>query len=363
MKHDRRAPGNGARLLREFVIFLGCLLTLATGVFIARISHRNPAQELYHKAWEETARNIYDPATLGNWKSWEHVYVSGSITNKDADSAIREMLASVHDRYTVFVRPAAFSNKENSGHSQPAPAHIPAPDPRMLQPPADIGYVRLESFRDISDVYQFKQSLKRVKDCRAVIVDLRDNLGGVIDNAVAAATLFLDQGTIVNIRRRVPGAGYNLQQLWLSPDALHLDERLEGSTELHTNIREREANLLGARPVALLVNGYTASAAEILTGALKDNHRAILVGTTTFGKGIGQIGVALPESTLLQVTTLRVYTPGGYWVGDGGNSESHGIEPDVVVEASESMEFGTVSDNQLQKAIEILSARLGGKKP
>lgn len=110
----------------------------------------------------------------------------------------------------------------------------------------------------------------------------------------------------------------------------------------------------GGKEIVILVNGHSASAAEMFTGALKDNGRAVVVGEQTFGKGIGQMIIPFPNGTMLGVTTLRYFTPSGTWLGDG-SSQHHGITPDhVVKQETKVLRPGSETDNQLKFALELL---------
>src|SRR5262249_23596 len=204
-----------------------------------------------------------------------------------------------------------------------------------------------------------------LKDSKALIIDVRGNPGGFVNNAINIASLFIEQGTVVTIRSRIPGdpksPQYETETLKLTANALvteTTDSRQPGVTSRSSG--ERQPNMVGDRPVVILVNGNSASASEMFTGAVKDNGRATVVGTRTFGKGIGQSSLRMPNGTQLHITSLRYFTPNGTWLGDGGNTQSHGIEPDVVVESAKNLEFGEDSDNQLKQAIEILNLKIGG---
>lgn len=183
---------------------------------------------------------------------------------------------------------------------------VPAVEARVL---ADrVAYLRLRSFQETAPE-EFARALDVAIErsalaggLRALVIDLRDNPGGLVSAAVAIADELLREGVIVSIR----GRGGKLQ-------------------------REYPAHAPGTRPdwpVVLIVNAYSASAAEILAGALQDRRRAVIVGTRTFGKGSVQNVIELPDGSALKLTTALYYTP------NGRSIQADGIEPDVVVEAS-----------------------------
>ncbi|HEY3911014.1 MAG TPA: S41 family peptidase [Stellaceae bacterium] len=171
----------------------------------------------------------------------------------------------------------------------------------------DIGYVRITSFNEQTDV-GLNKAMKSLKQqagnkLRGVILDLRNNPGGLLDQAVAVSDAFLDQGEIVSTRGRNPD------------DAERYDARPGG--DIATGL-----------PLAVLINGGSASASEIVAGALKDHHRAILLGTRSFGKGSVQTIIPLPGHGAMRLTTARYYTPSGRSI------QAEGIEPDILVEAA-----------------------------
>lgn len=134
---------------------------------------------------------------------------------------------------------------------------------------------------------------------RGLVLDLRNNPGGVLDGAIAVSDLFLDSGRIVSTRGRL----------------------IEGEQLYAASAGE----VLPGVPMAVLVNGGTASASEIVAGALQDNHRAFVVGTTTFGKGSVQTVLPLTAGKGIKLTTARYYTP------KGRSIQAEGIKPDIVV--------------------------------
>jgi carboxyl-terminal processing protease len=161
------------------------------------------------------------------------------------------------------------------------------------------GYVRINEFVGPVDaaLKHAVRSLKRHAAGRlaALVLDLRDNPGGLIDDAVAVAREFIRQGEIASTRGRYAEDG------------------------------EWFAAILQGAPMVVLVNSGTASAAEMVAGALQDHRRAVLVGTQTFGKGSVQDTIPMPGGGGILLTTARYYTPSGVSI------QGHGITPDVPV--------------------------------
>ena len=169
-----------------------------------------------------------------------------------------------------------------------------------------IGYIRITSFNEQTDV-GLNNAMKNLKQqagnkLSGVILDLRNNPGGLLDQAVAVSDAFLDKGEIVSTRGR------------RSEDAQRYNAR--------------PGDIASGLPVAVLINGGSASASEIVAGALQDHHRAILLGTKSFGKGSVQTIIPLPGHGAMRLTTARYYTPSGRSI------QAKGIDPDIVVEAA-----------------------------
>ena len=187
-----------------------------------------------------------------------------------------------------------------------------------------IGYIKIVSFMSGTTPNEFIEALNNTKDTDSLIIDLRGNTGGLLDNAVFIADRFINQGTIVDIIYR---NGYK------------------------KTIRARNEGTPLDKPVVVLVNGTSASASEILSGALKDAHKATLVGNKTFGKGLVQKVVPLPNSTGLNVTIARYLTP------NGTDINKLGIKPDVEVGTDIDFLIEDKTDVQLEKAKEILNKK------
>lgn len=165
------------------------------------------------------------------------------------------------------------------------------------------GYLRIAQFSEETgaDVKAAIESLRKANGgpLRGLVLDLRDNPGGVLDGAVSVADDFLDGGVIVTARGRTPDANFEM-------DATPGDK-------------------LSNAPIVVLVDGGSASAAEIVAGALKDHHRATLMGQRTFGKGSVQTVMRLPGGRALKLTTSLYYTPSGVSINHKG------LVPNIVL--------------------------------
>ena len=185
-----------------------------------------------------------------------------------------------------------------------------------------IGYIKIISFMSGSTPSEFIEALNNTLNTDSLIIDLRGNTGGLLDNAVFIADRFINQGKIVEIIYR---DGYK------------------------KTVRAKDEGLPFDKPIVVLVNGASASASEILSGALKDSHRATLVGNKTFGKGLVQKVVPLPNSTGLNVTIARYLTP------NGTDINKLGITPDIEVGTDLDFLIENKKDEQLEKAKELLN--------
>ncbi|MGO9512199.1 MAG: S41 family peptidase [Steroidobacteraceae bacterium] len=172
----------------------------------------------------------------------------------------------------------------------------------LLEP--GYGYVRIAQFSETTgdELSNALRGLRKSSGAplKGLVLDLRNNPGGVLEAAVAVADTFLDGGVIVSAKGRTPESKFEMKA---TPG-----DDLDGA------------------PIVVLVNGGSASAAEIVAGALKDNHRATLMGRTTFGKGSVQTVIPLSGDRAIKLTTSLYYTPSGVSINH------RGIEPDIELE-------------------------------
>ena len=193
-----------------------------------------------------------------------------------------------------------------------------------------IGYIAVSEFDEVT-ASQFKSALKDLEKegMQGLVIDLRDNPGGLLDVTCEMLDRMIKKGILV----------YTVDK-----NGKRVDE-------------EATDNLSFDKPVAILVNGNSASASEVFSGAMKDYKVATLVGTNTFGKGIVQSIVPFEDGTAMKVTVSKYYTP------NGANIHGTGIKPDVVVELNkEALKDGKLDrkeDNQLDKALDVVVKKMG----
>ncbi len=207
-----------------------------------------------------------------------------------------------------------------------------------------ICYIHLASFISQDAAKEFSEKLKKLGDCPSLILDLRNNPGGLLDNAIEISNIFLEENQ--DIVSTVDRDGYILTKKTGNSDFKY------------------KGNL------ALLVNEGSASASEILAGALKDNKRAVLIGTTTFGKGLVQIVRDLPDGSGINITAAKYLTPNGTDIHEIGIKPNYEIKLNKEdLEAKKGpwfMNYDNImeqnkdfnKDLQLKKAKEILSKKL-----
>lgn len=186
----------------------------------------------------------------------------------------------------------------------------------------EIGYIRLVEFQQDTSKELDKTLVDlEAKNIKGLILDLRNNPGGLLDSAVDVSDKFLHNNEIIVTTRG----------------------RLEDQV---MEFRARKDSVRHEYPIAILVNGGSASASEIVAGALQDNKRGIVIGTKTFGKGSVQTVAPLPDGSALRITTAKYFTPSGRSIMNDG------IEPDVIVEQKEYKELAGESAKDIFASIE-----------
>lgn len=364
-------------------------------------------KRLFLKTWRIVKTKYYDPTLNGqDWTRWNKHYVDQIKTKDDAYIAINSMLASLDDPYSKFMdekeyleqttnidakivgigvniisasgkviiisvvedTPAAKSGLKAgdiilkvddinvSGKTVSDVASlirgkegksvklellrdkkkftkiVPREEIKIKNIKADIidkniGYIQISSFISSELSTEFIEALTKTEKCPALIIDLRGNAGGLMPNAIFIADMFLSGGHIVSIVDR------NNQK---------------------SDIDAQSKPYAISKPVVLLIDQASASASEILSGALKDNKKAILVGKKTYGKGMIQKIYPLPNETGMNLTIAKYLTPKGYDIN------KRGILPDYEVNYTEK-DFMTDRDPQLNEAKKIIRNLLKSK--
>ncbi len=196
--------------------------------------------------------------------------------------------------------------------------HVKSVESKLLD--SGIGYVKLSQFQERAS-NELKQAIDKLESMnrgilKGVILDLRNNPGGLLSQAVDVVDQFVDEGLIVGVRGRFE----------------------DQSTEYYATRKENSHNY----PLVVLVNKGSASASEVVAEALQDDKRAVILGTKTFGKGSVQTIIRLEDGSGLKLTTAKFYAPSGRSISQIG------VTPDVVVEN------GKTGDAQLERAVELI---------
>ncbi|MBB3931483.1 carboxyl-terminal processing protease [Kaistia hirudinis] len=223
-----------------------------------------------------------------------------AVQNMNLNQAVEKMRGAVNTPITLQI--------QRKGVAKPFDVKIVRDVIRIQsvksRPEGDIGYIRISSFNEQtfdglkSAIDKLDNEIGRDK-IKGYILDLRNNPGGLLDQAVAVGDAFLDKGEIVATRGR------------------HSDQ--------NTRYDARPGDLSDGKPVIVLINGGSASASEIVAGALQDQKRATILGTRSFGKGSVQTIIPLGSNGAIRLTTARYYTPSGRSI------QAKGIDPDIQV--------------------------------
>jgi len=197
----------------------------------------------------------------------------------------------------------------------------------------DVGYIRVTTFNEqtTENLQQAVEDLKKQlgPNLKGYIIDLRNNPGGLLDQAISVSDAFLDQGAIVLTR------GRNLEETQRS--------------------NARQGDITDGKKIMVLINGGSASASEIVAGALQDHHRATVIGTRSFGKGSVQTIIPLGSNGALRLTTARYYTPSGRSI------QAKGIDPEIVVEEELPEELAKKAEIQGTRGESDLRGHLKGE--
>jgi len=218
---------------------------------------------------------------------------------------------------------------------------IPLLSVKSMELEPGFSYIRVSNFQTTTnkDVRSALKSLRKKSPIQGLVLDLRNNPGGLLDQAVKVTDLFLEKGVIVTTK------GRNHQE--------------QMKFEAHSDGGQNNF------PMVVLVNGGSASGSEIVAGALQDHKRAIILGTTTFGKGSVQTILPLPDGAGIRLTTAKYYTP------SGDSIQATGIKPDMVVpltpmaddKSEPSPNFKTIREKDLPRHIKNDARGKGKGKP
>lgn len=367
---------------------LVALIVFFTAVYQPAQGYKSGPRDIYHTAWSLVRDNYYEPTFNNqNWGAWEHKFDNDIKTVPDAHKAVKTMLESLKDPYTRFLDVRAFQDEndaidsrivgiginllqkdqkliitrtidnspasnaglrekdeiiaidgvnsvgftpeqaaekirgnagsavkiavrratgeEHSYNITRAEIVIHAVSYKIVEP--NIGYIQLSTFISNDAAKEFRSALEKLSSCDGLIIDMRDNPGGLLSNSLEIADMLLENGVIVKT------LGRNGPRV----------DTASGEPLTH-------------QPIAVLVDEESASASEILAGALKDNQRGVLIGTRTYGKGLVQEINKLPGGAAVHITVSKYLTP------SGADINKVGVAPDIQV-----------ADKEQQKSVAI----------
>lgn len=282
----------------------------------------------FNDNWQPVIAQVYNgsPAQeAGLQKGDIFVAVDGQTIDASATKDLTEVTSKIRGEAGTSVQITVERNGQQMDFTvERREVHITYVTSRMLTD--QIGYIKIDEFSG-SALEEYQQAVDQLQQqgMQSMVLDLRDNPGGFVDYAVEIADELLPQATIISVRDK------------------------NGNTKEYTS-----DNNMMEFPVAVLVNGNSASASEILTAALQDNGRATIIGEKTYGKGIIQSHFNLSWGGYLKLTTASYYSPNGNAIHEIG------VTPDIEVSLPETLQENPSSltdqnDTQLQKAIEVLS--------
>ena len=196
---------------------------------------------------------------------------------------------------------------------------------KILGNKKNIGYIKLKSFNENSDK-QFIKKIKKYENQKLIgyIIDLRNNPGGLLNQAVAITDFFLEKGEIVSTKGR----------------------KISETRKFFA----RTGDGIKGKPIIVLINGGSASASEIFAGALKDHKRAIILGENSYGKGSVQSIIPLRNGGGIRLTISKYYLPSGKSISEVG------VSPDILVEEQNQFELESEKDNQLKYAVKLFQS-------
>lgn len=217
----------------------------------------------------------------------------------------------------------------------------------------NFAHIRMRTFMQNDTSEELERAILEHPNAKGYILDLRHNGGGLLDQAFTSASVFMKEGDVLTVRMRQPSdpsaPRHKTTTYKITPDQIQTIEN-GGAPRHHLQRHEDRVH----KPVVVLTDQGTASAAEILAGALKDSDGAYVIGTPTWGKGVGQSIISDWQSGgAVKMTTFHYFTPKGTWPGDGHHNRI-GLKPDLYVANPVPNFYGTAQDGQMNAAIDFL---------
>jgi C-terminal processing protease CtpA/Prc len=274
------------------------------------VSAADENDSTYDEIWSLVDAHFLYRDRLKNWNLWRHKFDHQMKTREQAQAAINTMIDSLADEYTFFRDESATDERKSLRQK------TKVVDYEMLE--GQIGYVHITTFNSMFCVPETRNALIELSQAHGLIIDLRDNWGGSINTTFDVFSLLTSSGKFVSMKGTTDNADYS-EEMTLSDDsAITVTDGVETRSL-------REFNLTGGKPLVVLVNETTKSAAEMLAGAIRDNGRGTVLGSRTYGKGIVQRVWEFPNNTSIKISSARYFLPSGAYV------HRVGLNPDVYV--------------------------------
>jgi len=285
----------------------------------------------YDEIWQLVDDHFLFRDRLKNWFSWRHKFDEQLNDQEQLDHCVATMLESLKDHYTFYRDSDATTQRRSLDEEKDVVTYKKLAD--------RIGYIRISGFCSKLCIQELKQALVNMNDCQGYILDLQNNNGGCVDIAFEAFALFCPQGDFVSMKGT--SEIESSQEKWYLEKDIAL---IESDGEVAKSLRQ--PNYTGNKPVVVLVNKDTRSAAEMLAGALQDNGRATLIGKQTFGKGIVQRVWDLPYNTSVKISSAYYYLPLGRAI------HGVGVKPDIITDSEPLLEKAStiIRSKQIAKA-------------
>lgn len=284
----------------------------------------------YERAWQLVNQNFLYQDRLKSFDSeWRHKYQSKLHNVSDVEKACAGMMDSLGDEYSFFRDTGLTGERKTEAGARNV---ITAKSYKH-----GVGYIKISTFSARACVDETRAALRQIGPVRRLVVDLRDNWGGSVDDAFSIFQMFVAKGNFVKMIGREDSLAYT-ESLSVEPSQA---ERWRDGLMCSLS---RETCLAPNVPLIILINNESKSAAEMLAGALKDNGRAVLIGGKTFGKGVVQQVWEFDNGTSIKITSARFYRPSGAGI------HSVGIAPDYAIANTNALAHQK-TDLQLQKAL------------
>lgn len=286
-------------------------------------------QRVYLKAWESIKDNYYDRTKVSSWRQWEHKFDGKLRSKRELTTALDAMLDSLGDDYTFVLSDDLVRQRRTEQKSRSVSAVRILPD--------GIAYIKLDTFSGENVIGEMRRALRTVASAAGLVLDLRGNHGGFVNAAQDVFSMLANEGRFMTYDGFADGSK-DMQAFVLRRDGWTVEKNGKVSH------KRRKPFLLGNKPLVVLVDDETRSAAEMLAGALRVNGRALIVGKQTYGKGVLQDTFDLGEHLMVKVVTAKYYLP------NGTNIHGTGIVPDVEME--------TGSESAVYQAAQMLRSEI-----